>query len=93
MTEQCQACSIQIGPDYIEEITYQVGKFSICGWCLGKLEKEGHIELDGRKPIANEGIVCHFLYPDGGVKRMRVVSIKEPKPDVLFVPLIEGGEL
>jgi len=85
--QQCQSWGIQIGPDYMEKTAYKVGKYRICGWCRAKLLQHGHIELDGRRPVLGKGIVCRWLYPDGSVKQVRVVAVKEPEPDVIFVPL------
>jgi len=87
--QQCQSCGILIGPDYLEKIGYYVGEFTICSWCKSNLAKYGHIELDGRRPARGRGTVCQWLYPDGSVKQMRVITVKQPKPDVLFVPLDE----
>lgn len=83
---QCQSCGICIGPGFIETLTYQVGKFRICGWCRIKLTERGHVELDGRRAVKGEGTVCHWLYPNGSVKPMRVVTTKYPEPEVLFLP-------
>jgi len=85
---QCDSCGIQIGPDYMEKTPYQIGKCSICGWCYGNLRDKGHVELDGRKRVADKGTICLWLYPDGSTKLMRVVTVKKP-PNVLFVPLNE----
>lgn len=86
-SEKCHSCAILIGPDFMERVAYAVGKFRICGYCWGELAKHGHIELDGHKPIRGLGTVCRWLYPDGSVKPMRIVSIKYPEPDVQYIPL------
>jgi len=82
---QCDSCGIQIGPDYMETWAYQVDKYSICGWCYRKLQNEGHIELDGRHSAGSNNAICKLLYPDGSVKRMRLVLDNEAR----FVPLKE----
>lgn len=86
-SDRCQSCGICIGLALIESWAYQVGKFRICGWCLGNLTKHGHIELDGRQGIRGKGTVCRWLYPDGSVKPMRVICVMYPNPEVLFMPL------
>jgi len=85
---QCDSCGIQIGPDYMEKTAYHVGKYSICGWCYDNLRDKGHVELDGRKRVAGQGMVCNWLYPDGSTKPMKIIATKDP-PDIFFAPLNE----
>lgn len=59
----CNACGICIGPDYMERHPVPVGKKVICGWCKGKMEERGYIE------VGQLAKVVEYLMPDGKVGR------------------------
>ena len=86
---KCQSCAICIGPEFMETYSYQVGNFTICGWCQSKLSARGYIELDSRRRIKDQGTVCHWLYPDGTTRAMRLLLKKEPQFVPLDIPLSE----
>jgi len=79
----CESCGILIGPDYTERTPYRIGHYTICGWCLRKMAKRGYIELDGRRMIVGEGVICRWLYSDGSVRFMKEVI--GGKKGVIFV--------
>ena len=79
----CEACGILIGPDYTERTPYRIGHYIVCGWCLRKMAKRGHIELDGRRTIEGVGTICRWLYPDGSARFMKEVIGR--KKGVMFV--------
>ena len=79
----CEACGAVIGPDYTEKTPHRIGHYIICGWCLKKMAKRGHIELDGRRTIEGVGTICQWLYPDGSVRLMKEVIRR--KKGVMFV--------
>ena len=85
---QCHSCGILIGREYIEKKPYRVGRFILCGQCRQILEKQGHVELDGRHPVKGIGEVCSWLYPDGSTRKMRI----RLKPRIAFIPLDQAKE-
>lgn len=40
---ECQACGILIGPDHVEMVTHEVGRYRICSWCLNSLTEYGQL--------------------------------------------------
>lgn len=85
--QRCQSCGICIGEGFMEAFPYQIGGFTICGWCGGKLRARGHIELDDRRHVKGQGTLCRWLYPDGTTRTMRVLLTREPQFLPLDVPL------
>lgn len=77
--KHCSSCAICIGPEFMERIAYPIGDYELCGSCYNGLKRNGHAELDGR--FLNK---CDWLYPDGSVVRMRIIT---DGTDVRFLPI------
>jgi len=63
MTEEkeCFSCGICIGPKYEEHYPYPVGDKILCGWCLGKLKKQGYIQLNRDTRLLPDGTTIRFI--------------------------------
>ena len=83
--KQCSSCTICIGPEFMETISYPVGEYEICSRCYNSLKKNGYAELDGRF-----GNRCDWLYPDGSVVRMQM--FQSYISGVRFAPVGNGKE-
>jgi len=58
---ECFSCGIGIGPGHDESTPSHAGDKIICGWCYGKLRKQGYLQIDE----------LHRLLPNSSVIKFR----------------------
>lgn len=57
---ECFSCGIGIGPGHEESIPSHAGSKILCGWCYGKLKKQGYIQLNHFTRLLPGGAVIRF---------------------------------